>query len=248
MDDKSGIYMIECSQDHKRYVGSTYNFTHRKNGHFNALRRGDHCNAHLQCAYNKYGESAFAFRILFYCDKKDLLVVEQMAIDCIHPEFNILEKAYSSYGYKHSEETKRKLRNKVVSESTKNLLRQQHLGKKASKETREKMRKARLGKPWFPCTPETKERLRIVNLGKKHPRTEQQRINLSNALKGHPVSQETREKLRLISLHMSEETKNKMRVKRLGRKESEETKQKKRFANLKRYHPEMFDETGELRQ
>ncbi len=50
----------------------------------------------------KYGYSKFTIEILEYCDTKDLLNREQYYIDLLKPEYNILQKADSSLGFKHS--------------------------------------------------------------------------------------------------------------------------------------------------
>jgi len=47
---------------------------------------------------------------LEYCDKKETLIREQYYLDLLNPEYNILKKAGSPLGFKHSEETKDKLR------------------------------------------------------------------------------------------------------------------------------------------
>ena len=49
--------------------------------HRSSLRRGDHRNAHLQAAWNKYGEDSFEFTALELLDPNDLLNAEQNWID-----------------------------------------------------------------------------------------------------------------------------------------------------------------------
>ena len=53
----------------------------------------------------KYGYSNFRLEILEYCDSDKCLEREQYYLDSINPEYNILKKAGSSLGYKHTEET-----------------------------------------------------------------------------------------------------------------------------------------------
>ena len=43
--------------------------------------------------------------VLEYCDPKELLVREQYYLDLYSPEYNILTKAGSNLGFKHSDET-----------------------------------------------------------------------------------------------------------------------------------------------
>lgn len=63
------IYRIVCTVNGKVYVGQSIHPKKRKREHFEALRRGDHPNIHLQNAYNKHGESRFYFEVI----EKDIL-------------------------------------------------------------------------------------------------------------------------------------------------------------------------------
>lgn len=56
-----------------------------------------------------YGYSKFTLEILEYCDPADLIKREQYYIYLLKPEYNILKKAFSSLGFKHSEETRVKM-------------------------------------------------------------------------------------------------------------------------------------------
>lgn len=51
----------------------------------------------------KYGYSNFKLEILEYCDPKELTRREQYYMDLLNPEYNVLRKANSSLGYKHTE-------------------------------------------------------------------------------------------------------------------------------------------------
>lgn len=59
-----GIYKIINVVNNKFYVGSAEVFARRKRIHWWRLRRGDHANAKLQAAWNKYGETSFIFVIV----------------------------------------------------------------------------------------------------------------------------------------------------------------------------------------
>jgi len=54
----------------------------------------------------KYGYSNFSLEILEYCDPNNTLAREQHYIDLLKPEYNILQKAGSSLGFKHTKETR----------------------------------------------------------------------------------------------------------------------------------------------
>lgn len=73
------IYQITNNVNGKFYIGSTVNDKRRRAVHFSKLRKNKHCNCYLQAAWNKYGESAFDFKIIDTCDGSysDLLCLEQ---------------------------------------------------------------------------------------------------------------------------------------------------------------------------
>lgn len=64
----SGIYKIENTENHKIYIGQSNNIYGRWYDHQNDLNTNKHHNAHLQRAWNKYGEDKFDFSILEICD------------------------------------------------------------------------------------------------------------------------------------------------------------------------------------
>jgi group I intron endonuclease len=57
-------------------------------------------------ALKKHKHSNFSLEIIEYCEPSDLIAREQFYLDLFKPEYNILQIAGSSAGYKHSEETK----------------------------------------------------------------------------------------------------------------------------------------------
>lgn len=73
----SGIYCIENKINHKSYIGSSKNLYQRLLKHFALLRHNRHENAHLQNAWNKYGESSFEWSIIETCDTSILTEREQ---------------------------------------------------------------------------------------------------------------------------------------------------------------------------
>jgi group I intron endonuclease len=54
----------------------------------------------------KYGYSNFSLEILEYCEPSRVVTREQYYIDLLKPEYNILKVAGSSWGYKHTEESR----------------------------------------------------------------------------------------------------------------------------------------------
>jgi NUMOD1 domain len=57
----------------------------------------------------KYGYSNFKLEILEYCDVNNVRAREQYYLDTLKPVYNILKIAGTSLGFKHSEESKKKI-------------------------------------------------------------------------------------------------------------------------------------------
>lgn len=85
---KIGIYRIKNPINNKIYIGSTKNIEARWAKHRALLRHNKHQNAHLQNAWNKYGENAFIFEVIEECKIEDLINREQFFIDNLNPEYN----------------------------------------------------------------------------------------------------------------------------------------------------------------
>jgi group I intron endonuclease len=68
----------------------------------------------------KNGYSNFKLEILEYCDVDIVLEREQYYLDCLNPEYNMLNVAGSLIGFKHSEATKEakslSKKNNIISE------------------------------------------------------------------------------------------------------------------------------------
>lgn len=62
----------------------------------------------------KHGYSSFSLEILEYCDRDKAISREQYFLDLLNPEYNILKKAGSRLGSKHSLEVIAKMRAKVI--------------------------------------------------------------------------------------------------------------------------------------
>lgn len=129
-----GIYGIRNKLNGKIYIGQTTDVDLRYKEHFSHLKNNCHQNSHLQNAWNKYGQDCFEFLIVEECSEDNLTEREQYWIDYYggvssKNTYNIREAGSKG---RHSEETKIKLRNA-------------HLGKSVSLETRQKISKAQKG-------------------------------------------------------------------------------------------------------
>ena len=171
---KLRIYMILCSANGKKYVGSASFYNQRIARHRNELRKGTHGNAHLQNAWNKYGEEAFRFVELerVYL-QKDLVPREQVWIDRLRPALNIAQIAGSPLGCRHSEEAKAK-RTAAIRAFWKGKTRT--------------------------VSEETKEKLRIAHTGKHRVFSEEHKAHLSTASTGRLLTEETKDKIRQAHL------------------------------------------------
>lgn len=109
----SGIYCIENRINNKTYIGSSKNIYQRLLKHFALLRHNKHENAHLQNAWNKYGEENFEWTVLELCNPDILTEREQYCIDLFGAEYNITRKVERNILSKESRlkqgETRRRL-------------------------------------------------------------------------------------------------------------------------------------------
>ena len=187
----TGIYTITNKNSGRRYVGSAINIAGRFVVHLNAFRKG--CNSRrLQRAWNKYGEGAFEFKPLLYCDKSNLLFYEQRAIDALNGNgYNLNPTAGSSLGMKHTEESRKKM-----SKANK--------GRFPSEETKRKLSRANKGRlgtfKGRTHTEETKRKISEAAKGRPNPfkgrtHTKESRRKMSKAAKGRICSDETTRKL-----------------------------------------------------
>jgi group I intron endonuclease len=69
----------------------------------------------------KYGYSNFTLEILEYCQASEVVQREQHYMDLLKPQYNILQKAGSLLGFKHSKETIAKIKNLTPEKQAKRL-------------------------------------------------------------------------------------------------------------------------------
>ena len=200
----SGVYKIENIQNQKCYIGSSKDIGKRFKEHLFHLNRGTHHSPKLQNSWNKYGEEAFVFKILFICEIKDLLFFEQRTFDNLKPEYNICKFATSCIGVKRSEEFRRRLLGalnpfygKHHTEESKQKISSTNTGKKLTEESKQKMSDSRRGE-------------RNSFYGKSH--TEEVRIKMSRSHLGKTLPKEQRKKISesLLDKKHTEESKRKM--------------------------------------
>ncbi len=126
--DKSGVYCLINNINGHAYVGSSINLTSRMRSYLNNtfLKSKQNINMPITKALLKYEQSNFTLLILQYVEPESLAIKETFYITLLMPYYNVLKQAYSSLGYKHTEETKKLLSklgsNRIHSDKTKALI------------------------------------------------------------------------------------------------------------------------------
>jgi group I intron endonuclease len=157
-----GVYQIKNKINNKIYIGSSFDIGERWLRHISKLKRNKHPNKYLQNSWNKYGEGNFEISVVEVLKdeivyKAQLLELEQKWLDLLQPfkkeiGYNICVTAGSNKGLKMSEATKEKLR-------------KANLGKVTSEEIRKKISEGGKGKK---RTNETRRRMSIAFKGREH--------------------------------------------------------------------------------
>lgn len=154
----SGIYMIINKVTGDYYIGSasTGRFYARYSNHL-IYFRGSKV---VKAAVKKYGLENFSFLILELYpnivtkeNNKELLDLEDKYLKTLLPNYNILTEAGSSFGYKHTEIDRIKMKN-LYSDERRERIGNLNRGKKLSPETIEKLREKALKRG--PMSEETK--------------------------------------------------------------------------------------------
>ncbi len=140
----SGIYGIINLVNGKIYIGSAVDIRNRWYTHKINLRNNKHQNKYLQRSWNEYGELNFKFFILEICVKLDLIKREQIWMNYNNSYdfkfgYNLARVAGSQLGYRHTEETKNKLRNVIFDADKKIKMSEGQKGKRHTKETKLKI-------------------------------------------------------------------------------------------------------------
>jgi group I intron endonuclease len=156
----SGIYMIVNKITKDYYIGSasTDRFYGRFSNHL-IYFRGSKI---VKLAVKKYGLSNFAFIILDLYpnivtkeNNKELLNLEDTYLKLLLPNYNILTEAGSSFGYKHTEVDRQKMKDSF-NDVRREMIGSLNRGKKFSPETIDKMRQKALNRP--PMSDRTKNK------------------------------------------------------------------------------------------
>lgn len=134
LKNKSGIYCWINKINGKSYIGSAINLNNRINDYYQNSYYRDKKNMLIVRAILKYGLDNFALIILDIVKKNEVLIQEQYWLDDIKPDYNILELATNSKGYKHKLESieimKKKALRRKHSEEVRNTMSENRKGEK----------------------------------------------------------------------------------------------------------------------
>lgn len=196
----SGVYEIVNLINGKRYIGSSVHCKSRWGDHRRALIQGRHHCVALQRAHDKYGPSAFEFRVLLICEPKNLVMFEQKCLDGLTWEYNSSPTAGNTLGIKHSTEARARMSAGQLKRGPRSMesrakVSRALLGKKKSPEHAAKIGAAKRGTK---ASPELRLKLSLAHMGiSKGPHTHEHRARISASLKGRPCSPERREAIRV---------------------------------------------------
>ncbi len=113
--NKIGVYRWINKINGNIYIGSSVNISVRMYTYY-SLRYLAKSNRPIDRALLKHGFSNFILEILEYTDIDSVLIREQYYMDLYKPQYNIVEKAGSTLGYKHTQESLYKMRNFILSD------------------------------------------------------------------------------------------------------------------------------------
>lgn len=134
------IYSILNTCNGKQYIGQSVSLPKiRWQNHLWKLNKGEHYNAHLQYAWNKYGETNFKFKVLL-CGAfniKELNKLEQDYIKLYDSFNNGYNQNEGGYNRRHTKETKLKL-SKIKKQLYKTIT-HPWKGRKHTQEAKDKM-------------------------------------------------------------------------------------------------------------
>lgn len=153
----AAIYRWVNKVNGKTYIGSTVNLSVRLYKYY-SLKHLRERKTPIHNALLKYGFDKFKFEILEYCQEdQNPIYREQYYFSKLKPEYNILEEAGSSLGFKHREETLEFFKNeRKASDETRKNLSLAATGRVFTDEDKLKLSDARKG---IILTPETRAKI-----------------------------------------------------------------------------------------
>jgi len=117
--NKSGVYILINNKTKDFYIGSSLNLTKRMVSYYYYTNSDKLSRIVIIRAMKKYGLENFSLGILEFCkkDSEICLSLEQKWLDKYKPNYNVLNVAGNSFGFKHSIDTIIKLKQKLKGEN-----------------------------------------------------------------------------------------------------------------------------------
>ena len=174
------LYEIVHRETGREYVGITTQRVQRRWAHHARAK------SHIGNALRAYGAEAFDFRIITVYP--NAAAAKQAEIDRIaarKPAFNKTAGGDGTNGYSPTEEHRERLRKAILGRKRSAEFCAKCRAKKVSAETREKIRRARLGQTW---SVDVREKCAAGRRGK--PNTAEAKAKISAALTGKPKTPE----------------------------------------------------------
>ena len=115
--DEPGIYRCVCLNTGRSYVGQSVSLAKRKQEHLNSLKRHNHPNSYLQRSWDKHGEYNFDWHTIETCQVEELDDLEIYWIEhyeAFKDGYNHTIGGGGARGFKHSEESKEKRRQRML--------------------------------------------------------------------------------------------------------------------------------------
>lgn len=195
MRHRTGVYAIINTATGCMYIGSAKrNFQHRFVTHRNALNKGNHHSPRLQASWNSRGERAFEFAVIEDCPPENCISREQLWMNFFNPEYNVVKKAGSTSGYRHSDEIKAKMRERMKgfrhTEDSKRKIGDANRGHAVSQEGRLKIGIASRSRI---CTEQARANMSASRKGRKH--SEETKLKIAEANRRRIWSSESKKKL-----------------------------------------------------
>jgi group I intron endonuclease len=156
----SGIYHIKNTVSNGIYFGRSVDVPDRLSHHRHQLKRGVHVNKRLQHSWNKHGEQAFEFKMIWEEAPDNLEELEGLVLETVWGNERLFNHHSLSVGgfmpnnklgcFTRSEETKKKISvaftGREFSEQHKQNIAKGKTGLKASDDTKKKMSSVKVGK------------------------------------------------------------------------------------------------------
>ena len=143
--NKRVVYRWVNKINNKAYIGSSINFSVRLYKYYSLIQLKK-SKTPIHNALLKYGFENFSLEILEYCEEDvNPVLREQHYFQLLKPHYNILAKAGSLLGFKHSKDTLAKFAVREVSEETRKNLSLAAVGRILTEEDKIKISSKRKG-------------------------------------------------------------------------------------------------------